>query len=63
MATVSQKKFVAYGACCTATKACAYYHVIDSDGYNYESIKIAASIHDAGVDENINTAIEAVING
>ena len=62
MATVSAKAFRGYCAAGTATKTCAFYRVLDSDGFTWETVKIAASIHDAGVDEDINTAIEAFIN-
>ena len=59
MATVASKEFQAYCACGTTTKQAAIYHVIDSDGYTHENIMIAASIHDAGVDEDINNALAA----
>ena len=65
MATVSKKRFVAFDAQGTDgtdfTKMKAIYRVVDSDGFSYESVRIAATTHNAGDDAAINRAIITAI--
>jgi hypothetical protein len=63
MATVANKVFMGLDACGTdgtdINLMKAIYRVLDSDGFTYESLRIAKTIHDAGVDPDINAALKA----
>jgi len=66
MATVVNKKFIGFDARFTDgkdyNKMSAIYKVVDSDGFAHTGVLISAVTHNLGVDVDINTAIEGVIN-
>jgi len=41
----------------------AHYKVIDGDGFAYDRVSIQLTIHNAGVSEDIDAALVAVIDG
>ena len=61
MATVTNKRLIGFDACGTNEALKAIYDWVDSDGFSYNGTRIDKSIHDAGVDENINAALLATI--
>ena len=65
MMTIAKKKFTGYDANGTDgtdySKMSAVYKVVDSDGFSYNRVSIAATIHNSGVAADIDAALLAEI--
>lgn len=61
MATVAKKRLIGFDACGTdgsdPSKMKAIFHVVDSEGFSFERVKIRKTIADTGVDTDINNEI------
>ena len=65
MVTITNKTFIAFNACGTDgiddSLMKAIYNVVDSNYFSYQNVEIPKTIHDGGIDEEINQALSDAI--